>query len=78
MFDLSSIGKWLIVAGLGLAAVGGLVWLVGRTGLPFGRLPGDIRVEREGLSCYFPLASMILVSILLTIGLNVIVRLLRK
>ncbi|MBI4771128.1 MAG: DUF2905 domain-containing protein [Chloroflexi bacterium] len=78
MFDLSSIGKWLVFGGLGIAALGGLVWLAGRFGLPLGRLPGDIRIQREGFSFYFPLASSILVSVLLTLALNLIVRLLRK
>ena len=76
--DLSSIGKWLIIIGLGLAVVGGLLWALGRVGVPLGRLPGDIRIERDGFSFYFPLTSSILVSIALTILINVILRLFRK
>jgi hypothetical protein len=59
-------------------ALGCLAWLAGRAGLPLGRLPGDIRVERDGFSFYFPLASSIIVSILLTILLNVVARLLKR
>jgi hypothetical protein len=76
--DVSQIGKWLLVAGLVLAAVGALVWLAGRTGLPLGRLPGDIRIERGGFSCFVPIATSIVLSLLLTLVLNVIVRLLNR
>jgi hypothetical protein len=61
-----------------LILVGGLVWLLGRIGLPLGGLPGDIHIEGERGSCYVPLASMIVLSLLLTIVLNVIVRLLNR
>ena len=57
--------------------VGALVWLLSGTGL-IGRLPGDIRIERPGFTCIFPLASMILLSIFLTIVLNVILRMMKK
>lgn len=75
---MSDAGKWLFFIGLGLAALGGLIWLVARAGLPIGRLPGDIRFEREGFSLYIPVASSILLSVLLTIALTVIARLFRK
>ena len=78
MFDLGQIGRWLVIAGIGLAALGGLVWLAGRSGLPLGRLPGDIRIEREGFSCFIPLASSILISLLLTLLINLIVRFLNR
>ena len=76
--DLSQIGRWAVFAGLGLAALGGLLWLAGRAGLPLGRLPGDIRIERGGFSCFIPLASSIVISLLLTVALNVIVRLINR
>lgn len=76
--DLSSLGKGLVALGLILALAGGLLWLLGRAGLPVGRLPGDIRIEREGLSCYVPIVSMILLSVVLTILVNVILRLLNR
>lgn len=78
MNDLGAIGRLLIVAGLALAAVGGLIWLLGRSGLPFGRLPGDLRLQGEGFSCFIPLASMLILSVLLTLALNLIIRLLGK
>jgi len=56
-------GKTLVVIGLVIAAVGLLVML----GLPLGRLPGDFAVRRGNVSFYFPLATSIVVSILLTL-----------
>ncbi len=78
MPDTSTLGKWIVIVGLGLTLVGGVVWLVGKTGLPLGRLPGDIRIERGGFSFYFPLATSILVSIGLTILINVLARLFKR
>jgi hypothetical protein len=76
--DFSSLGRWIFFAGLGLAALGGLMWLAGRIGLPLGRLPGDIRIEREGFSFYFPLATGIVISLVLTLLLNIVGRFLRR
>jgi len=56
-------GKTLVLIGLAIAGLGVLVIL----GLPFGRLPGDIVVRRGGFSFYFPLATSIVLSILLTL-----------
>jgi hypothetical protein len=59
-------GKLLVLIGLGVAGVGLLVML----GVPFGRLPGDIAVRRGNFSFYFPLATSIILSILLTLLFN--------
>jgi hypothetical protein len=77
MNDIGSIGKLLILAGSVLVLLGGAVWLLSGTGI-IGRLPGDIRIERSGFTCLFPLASMILLSLILTVVLNVILRMMRK
>ena len=65
-------GNWLILIGLVLVGIG----LLAKTGLLgwFGQLPGDISIEREGFRFYFPLASMILVSI----GLSIIFAVVRR
>jgi len=76
--DASSIAKWLIVAGLGLAAVGILVWLSGKIGLPLGSLPGDVRVDRPGFSFRFPLVTCIVVSIVLTVIVNIVLWMFRR
>jgi hypothetical protein len=56
-------GKTLLLIGLGIAALGVVVML----GVPIGRLPGDFYVRRGNFSFYFPLATSIIVSILLTL-----------
>lgn len=76
--DLSSLGKGIAALGVMLVIVGGLLWLLGRTDLPLGRLPGDIRIESENLSCYVPIVTMIILSIVLTVVLNIVVRLLNR
>lgn len=72
---MPSRGVGLLLVGLGVAAilVGLLVWAGWLSW--FGRLPGDIRVERENVRFYFPITSMILVSIVLSLLLNLIRRL---
>ena len=75
--SMLSISKWLVFAGVGLAIFGGLIWMASRTNFPLGGLPGDIHFEREGFSLYVPLASCLLLSMLVTIGLNLIARLFR-
>ena len=59
-------GRILILLGLGITALGVLVL----AGVPFGRLPGDIMIRRGSFSFYFPLATSIVVSILLTLVLS--------
>ncbi|GAB2779122.1 hypothetical protein HNQ93_001544 [Hymenobacter luteus] len=62
------LGKTLILLGLVLVALGAFVWLGGGSLLGwFGRLPGDIRVERPGFRFYAPIVSMLLVSLLLSL-----------
>lgn len=76
MTEFGGLARWLVLAGLLLILVGGLLWLFGRLGLPFGRLPGDLRFEGEGFSCFIPLASMLILSVLLTLAFNFIARIL--
>jgi len=73
-----SVARILIFLGLILIVVGGLLYLVARFGVPLGRLPGDIRIERGNFTCVFPLATSILLSVVLTIVLNLIVRYLNR
>ena len=58
-------GKTLVLVGLAIAALG----LVMMLGVPLGRLPGDIYVRRGNFSFYLPLATSIILSILLTLVL---------
>jgi len=73
-----SLARILVMLGLILLIAGGLLYLAGRWQLPLGRLPGDIRIERENFTCFFPVATMILLSVVLTIVLNLILRLLNR
>ena len=57
--------RWLIIAGVVLIVLG-LAWpLLAKLGL--GRLPGDIRVERDGFTFYFPLTTGLIVSVVLSL-----------
>ncbi|MEW6110727.1 MAG: DUF2905 domain-containing protein [Thermodesulfobacteriota bacterium] len=69
--DFSTIGKMLVLVGLAVVALGLLLWLGGKLGLPFGSLPGDFRVDRPGFSFRFPLMTGIVLSIILTVLVNI-------
>ena len=78
MPDLQMIGRWLVAAGVFLAVAGGLVWLAGHF-LPAGKdFPGTIRIQGSGFACVFPLLASILLSIALTIVLNLLARFFNK
>ena len=72
--DVSSLGKLLANAGIG-AVVAGVVLILGPRIPWLGRMPGDLVIRREGFTLFFPLASMIIVSVLLTIVINLFFRL---
>lgn len=71
-----SMARWLIIAGLGLVIIGGLVWLLGRF-IDLGQLPGDFSWTSGNVRVYVPIATMIVVSLVLTLLLNVLLRLFR-
>jgi len=64
-FGLQQMGKWLIGAGIFIAVVGGLVMLLGRVGLL--KLPGDLEFGSKSWRIYIPIASCVLISIILTL-----------
>jgi hypothetical protein len=66
------LGRILLIAGVVLVVVGGLAVLGVR--LPFGRLPGDIAIEGERGGIYIPIATMIVISVVLTIVVNLFLR----
>jgi hypothetical protein len=73
-----SFAKLLVLMGIGLVIVGGLVYLLARSGISLGRLPGDIRVQTTNMTCIFALGTSLLLSIVLTVILNIIIRLMNR
>lgn len=71
--EIQHIGKLIIILGIFLVVIGVLIVLAPKI-LYIGRLPGDIYIKRDGFIIYFPLASSILISIILTLILNFIFR----
>jgi hypothetical protein len=63
---IQHIGKMLLLIGIIVAAIGGLVIIAGRISW-IGRLPGDILIQKKNFTFYFPLATSILISIVLTL-----------
>ena len=75
---MENIARFLVIGGVVLILIGGGVYLAAKFGIPLGRLPGDIRIQGENGSFYFPVTSSILVSVILTIILNIVSRFLNK
>ena len=70
--EMQGLGKIIIIVGIVTVVIGLVITLGGKIGL--GRLPGDIFIRREGFSFYFPVVTCILLSIVLTIILNIFFR----
>ena len=69
---MNPIAKYLMIAG-GIIFLGGLIWLLFGNKLHWiGRLPEDIRIEKENFKFYFPITTMILFSVLITIVINLL------
>jgi len=71
MFDA---GRTIVILGVALVVIGGAVMLLTRTGLPLGRLPGDIVYKGKNTVFYFPLATSILLSIVVSLLIYLIGR----
>jgi len=67
-------GRTIVFLGIALVVIGGIVMLIGRAGLPLGRLPGDIVYKGKNSTFYFPLATCIVVSVVLSVLMYVIGR----
>jgi hypothetical protein len=72
---MERIGKMIVLVGVLVVVAGLIVWLLGDKLRFLGRLPGDISIERENYKIYFPITTMIFVSVLLTLIMWVIQRL---
>ena len=68
-------GKYIIFIGVAVVIIGIVVYFLGDKLHWIGRLPGDIRVQRDNFRFYFPITTMILLSLLLTLIINLVKRL---
>jgi hypothetical protein len=71
---MAELGKMLIGLGVLLAVAGGLLVLAGRAGIPLGRLPGDIFYRGKNTTVYFPLATSVVLSVVVSVVLYLIGR----
>lgn len=74
---MTDLGKVLVLLGGSIVIVGAVLILFGRTNLPLGRLPGDIVYRGKNMTFYFPLATSILISVVLSVLLYVVGRMRR-
>ena len=68
------LGKVLLFLGLALAVAGAVLMLLGRMNIPLGRLPGDFLYRGKNTTVYFPLATSVIVSVVLSILLYIVGR----
>jgi hypothetical protein len=78
--NLENVGRLMLVLGVGIAILGGLLILASK--LPFfnqlGNLPGDINIQIGNVSCFAPIVTMIIISLLLTVVANIVIRFLDR
>ncbi|WP_031516098.1 DUF2905 domain-containing protein [Desulfofalx alkaliphila] len=73
MEPIQSLGKMVLLMGVLLLVIGGLMMGFGKI-FNFGKLPGDIHMQKGNLTVYFPIGTMIVISLLLTILANLFFR----
>lgn len=79
MPSLEPLARFLLLAGVVLLALGGLLYVASKGGLPLiGRLPGDLVFQKGKVTVYFPLATSLLLSLLLTVLLTLFFRFLGR
>ncbi len=76
--NIFSIARFFLITGAVFLVIGGGLYLIGRLGIPLGRLPGDIVIKRGNFTFAFPIVTSIVLSILLTIVLNILIRFLNR
>lgn len=65
-------GKWIILAGIIIAGIGIVIYFFHDKLNWLGKLPGDIRIEKENFRFYFPIVTMVIISVVLTLLINII------
>lgn len=68
---MNHIGKYLVIGGAILMVIGAIVWLWGDKLGWIGKLPGDIRIEKENMRFYFPITTLILLSLALNLCIRI-------
>jgi hypothetical protein len=71
---MNSLARLLIGFGVLLILAGGLLLLLGKAGIPLGKLPGDVSYRGKNVSVYFPLGTSIVLSILLSLAFYLLSR----
>jgi len=76
--ELSLVARIVALFGLILLIVAGLLFLLDRLDLPLGNLPGDIKLKRGNFTCAVPLVSSLIISVVMTVILNIVLYFLKK
>ncbi len=71
---MEGLGKYLAAAGIVITLAGALLWAGGRFFPMLGRLPGDLVITRKNLTVFFPVTTMIIISVVLTLVVNLLSR----
>jgi len=75
---MENISRYVVLVGIGLIVVGAILYGLAKLNIPLGRLPGDIHIEGPNGSFSFPIVTCIILSVVLTVVLNLIGRFLNK
>lgn len=76
--ELSQLARVVALLGLVLLVVAGILYLLGRLDIPLGNLPGDIKIKRGNFTCAVPILSSLIISIVLTVIINLVLYLLKR
>ncbi len=71
---MPSLARIFVIVGIAFLVLGGLFYIGSRINIPLGKLPGDIVIQGKNITCFIPLATSIILSILFTIILTLITR----
>jgi hypothetical protein len=75
---MDQFARVLMLMGIVIFLAGGVLYLLNRTGLSLGSLPGTIRIQGQNMTCIIPILASIVLSILLTVVLNIVIRFLNR
>jgi len=71
---MGDLAKFLIFIGCSIVVIGVILLVLGKVPLPFGKLPGDITIHKKNVVIFAPITTMIVVSLVLTVLLNLFAR----